>query len=397
MLIRVIGKREIFDITIMFLIVQLAGLLLVATLKGTSTLSIVRSQIVSPSSVFLSYALDAILIIVVLVLIMNRHMRQLVLVHDKDAHKRKEHNHMHHHHLEDSLIYGTLEAVVVVATSFFFFLALFDLIIPQQFAPDIFFLSVGAALFLIAAKDLDHKIRNLVTIISSIGVGFFLGLYFNFEFALIALAVVSVYDYMSVFVTKSMIKLAKAISNNDMALMVSSSHLESVQTGKFPAKEVSEYQKYLHQIHEDETPEYTHIMKIGRLPVISQLQLGEGDLGLPLMVTIAAFLTYTNYLISIAVIIGGVIGLLAAIRILIKYAHPLPAIPPLFAFISIASGIALVLTGSITTYSPILLIVIGFAVVSFGMVLRYVQHKENQIAKQSERAKSVIGIFERIP
>ncbi|MFI5412444.1 MAG: presenilin family intramembrane aspartyl protease [Candidatus Micrarchaeales archaeon] len=395
-MIRVIGRREVFDILAMFLLVQFAGLLLVSTLQNTSTISIVRSQIVSPNSVILSYTLDAILVIVVLVLLLNRHRRQLILIHDKAAHRRKEKEHMHHIHLEDNIVYGTLEAVVVVATSFFFFIAVFDLIIPQQFAPDIFFLSIGAALFLIAAKDLDHKIRNLVTMVSSIGVGFLLGLYFNFEIALIALAVVSVYDYLSVFVTKSMIKLAKAISNKDMALMISSSHLESVQAEKFPAEEVSEYQRYLHQIHEDEDPEYSHILKIGRLPVISQLQLGEGDLGLPLMAVIAAYITYPGYLIALSVVFGGAVGLLAAIRILIKYKHPLPAIPPLFAFISIFSGIALFITGNITPYNSALLVVIGFAIISFGMVLRYVQHKERTQAENRQSRKD-LGFLSRIP
>ncbi len=393
-MIKVIGNREIFDIAAMFLVVQFIGVILIAIMQQNSALSVLKMQILGPNSLLLSYLLDVVLISIVALLFLNRHRRHMIMIRNPDRKAGK--SALSHMHIEDNIIYSALEAVVVIATSFFFFLALFDVIAPQLQGAAIFLVSIAAAMILIATKDLTHHIRNAVTIVSSMGVGIFLGLYLNFELALVVLAVVAVYDYISVFVTKSMIEVAKTISKRDMALMISTEHLESVPAGKFSAKEIAEYRKYLHATHEDEDPSFLAILKTGRLPIMSQLQLGEGDLGLPLMAAVAAYITYPNYMVAIGVIIGGTLGLLWTVRSLRKYMHPLPAIPPLFAFISMVSGAALLLTGSITTYNPSLLIIIGFAAGIFGIFSRYITHREK--AEQVQRVVvQNVSLLNRIP
>ncbi len=382
-MIRVIGRREIFEILFMFLAVQIIGVLIVAAMQGTIGISGFQAQIVSPQSVYLSYVLDTVLIITILLLLLNRHNQHTVLVHHTELHDAKsKEQHISHHALHGNMTFLALEAIVVIATSFFFFLAVFDIIlmpIPFQY---IFVLSLLAAIILIAAKDVDHKIRNTVTMVSSIGVGLLLGIYFSFELALIGLAIVSVYDYTAVFVTKSMIKLAKAVTKNDMAFMISSTHLESEPIGDFPQKEARAYEKYLHDSRRDEDPRFARLLSAGRLPVMSQLQLGEGDLGLPLMAAIAAYIAYQSYIVAFAVIIGAAIGLLVTIKILEKYRHPLPAIPPLFAFMGIASFLALAFTGNFPYYNPVILGTLIFGVASFILVLLYVRHKEKRESEE---------------
>ena len=250
-----------------------------------------------------------------------------------------------------------------------------------------FFIALGSALLLIAAKDLDPKIRNSVTIISSMGVGLLLGLYFKFEYALIGLAIVAVYDYVAVFVTKSMIKLARAVTTRNMALIISTAHLEAVSPSRFPADEVKEYKDYLYQTHKADDPAYKRILGSGRLPVMSQISLGEGDLGLPLMAAVSAYYTFASPVIAVMIIIGALAGLLTAIAMLRVYRGALPAIPPLFAFISIFSGIGLAITGNITSYYSVLLVAAGVAMIAFGLSIRIVEKRAKKPVQQRAAAR----------
>jgi len=97
------------------------------------------------------------------------------------------------------------------------------------------------SLLLVAIKDMHQRLRNLVTMVSSIGVGLFMGLYVGFEMAMIVLSVIAVYDYIAVFVTKSMLKLAGVIDDENMALVISSSHIDIVPESNYSKKEVAEY------------------------------------------------------------------------------------------------------------------------------------------------------------
>ncbi len=371
-MIKVIGRRDILDIVSMFLIVQFAGVTIASLVVYTSTISLIQNGITSQYTTLLSYILDAILIVTVSFLFISRHSH-------------------HHKALEDSIFFGVLEAVVVIATSFFFFLYIFDLLLPRQYIPVAFFGALGCALLLIAAKDIDPKIRNSVTIISSMGVGLLLGLYFKFEYALIGLAIVAAYDYISVFVTKSMIKLARVVTTRNMALIISTAHLEAVPQERFPAKEVREYKDYLYQTHKAKDPAYWMILSSGRLPVMSQISLGEGDLGLPLMAAVSAYYTFASPVIAIMVIMGALAGLLAAIAMLRVYRGALPAIPPLFAFISIFSGFGLAITGNISSYYSVLLVAAGVAMITFGLSIKIVEKRSRKPAQVRHAAYRAQG------
>jgi presenilin-like A22 family membrane protease len=332
-MIKVIDERDIVDIFVMFSLVMGIGMLLVYLIVSTSNIALVKQTITSPHSVYLSYALDAVLVAVVTLMLLNRHRR---------------------HPIANSRLFIVFEGVVVIATSVFFFIALFDLILPRAIVGYSVELSVLAALVLVAVKEAHRKVRNLVTMVSSIGVGLFIGLYVSFSMAMLILAIIAIYDYLAVFVTKSMLKLAGVIEEEDIALVISSSHIDIVPASDYSRKEVLRYLKSLHFAKQDKNPIIRRILSMGELPVISQVQLGEGDLGLPLMAIVSAYFIFGNFFISYAILIGSLVGLFAATYALQHYRRPLPAIPPIFFFIFVSSALSLEALGLMQSVLPVM-------------------------------------------
>ena len=76
-------------------------------------------------------------------------------------------------------------------------------------------------------------------------------------------------------------------------------------------------------------------MKSGVYPIISQVQLGTGDLALPLMLAVAAYISFLSYFAAMMVVLGAASGMIFTMYLLKKYKVALPAIPPLFAFINL--------------------------------------------------------------
>lgn len=354
-MIKIIDERDIVDIFVMFTLVLGIGILMIYFVVGTAKLTLVTQTITSPHSVYLSYALDAVLVAVVLLMLLNRHRR---------------------HPIANNGQFIVFEAAVVIATSVFFFITLFDLVLPSSVVGYSVEISVISAVVLVAIKDMHRRIRNVVTMVSSIGVGLFLGLYVGFWGAMIILAVVAVYDYLAVFVTKSMLKLAGVIEDEDMALVVSSSHIDIVPESNYSRKEIARYLRMLHMTKEDMNPVIKRILSMGELPVISQVQLGEGDLGLPLMAIVAAYFAFGNFFISYAMLVGSVLGLFAATYTLQRYRRPLPAIPPIFFFVYISALASLWAFGQL---QPVLMLMEGtgiVAVAAFAFALLFAnKHK----------------------
>ncbi len=348
-MIKIIDKRDIVDIFIMFALVQGVGMFLVYMMASTSTIELVRATIVSPNSVYLSYALDGVLVAVVLLMLLNRHRR---------------------HPIANNGSFMVFEAAVVIATSVFFFIALFDMILPIGIVGYSVGLSVVASLLLVALKDAHQRLRNLVTMVSSIGVGLFMGLYVGFGWSMVILSVIAVYDYLAVFVTKSMLKLAGVIDEENMSLVISSSHIDIVPESNYSRKEVAEYLRDLHDDEEDKNPAFMKILSMGELPVISQVQLGEGDIGLPLMAIVSSYFTFNNFFISYIILAGSLLGLFAATYTLQRYRKPLPAIPPIFFFIYLSSLAALIAFGQLQPEIWLMEItgIVAFAAFSLSLV-----------------------------
>ncbi|MDE1860512.1 MAG: hypothetical protein KGH72_02225 [Candidatus Micrarchaeota archaeon] len=349
-MLKVIETREIVAVVVMFLIVQFAGFLVASLTVYTSNVNIVIGRLTSPATVDLSYAIDAVLISVLLLMLLNRHKR-------------------HGGEIWNHRLFLAFESCVIVATAFFAFLFFLTIVLPPGLQWTYLFIALGASLLLIVLKIKTHMARNATWIISSIGVGLVLGFYLNFKYAIIALAFLALYDYVAVFVTKAMTKVAEKLADEDMIFLVNEEDLEAIPEKDVSAEEVAAYLSYLHETKEDKDPLFKKLLSFGRLPVITQIEIGEGDLGLPLMAAVSIYSSFQNLFVALFTICGGAIGLMAAFWFLKRYKTPLPAIPPLFSFIAISSGISLRVEGYISTSLLSVFVAAGILVLVFGMVL----------------------------
>ena len=366
-MIKVIGNRGILEIIAIFSIVMFAGILISVAAAKTGSVSIVNSTMSNPKFLWLSYIVDATLLLIVSLLLLRRHS-----------------------HHSNTLLFEMLEGIVISFTSFFVFLLLIAILAPQYVANDLIYVfSAVLAIALVAFKDEFHRLRDLATVVSSIGVGLILGLNFAFIYAIMILAVVAIYDYVGVFKSNEMVSLAKAFSDSDVSFLISISDLEAVPKWGLSGKDIESYMSYLGSMHELDDPKFKRILQKGELPVVSQISLGEGDLSLPLMAAISAYFTVGTSMAAM-VIIGSLVGIIATMLILKVYKHPIPAVPPLFACIGIFVGIACVFTKMAPgLYSIGFILIAASAVVMLVDILTITNRMHRSRMQQSkQQAKS---------
>jgi len=353
-MIKIVGNRGIAEIIGIFIIVLAVGMLIAIEAIGTSNASIIYDTFADPRFILFSYVLDAVLVLTIMLLILRRHK-----------------------HHSNTLLFEVLEGIVTSLMSFFVFLILLAILMPAQMAGGFLYIISGAlAISIVLVKDKWHRLRDFNTVVSSIGAGLVLGFNLEFSYAIVLIAIFAVYDYVSVFKTKDMISMAKALASNDISFIISVSDLEAVPRWGLSKQDIDSYMKYLKRVHELDDPRFKKILRKGKLPVMSQLSLGEGDLSLPLMAAISAYISVSQ-LLSLMVILGGIAGISATMLILKKYKHPIPAIPPLFAFIGIFAGIAFIISESASIYSiGATLILIGILVMLIDMltIVRKMHH-----------------------
>jgi len=106
--------------------------------------------------------------------------------------------------------------------------------------------------------------------------------------------------------------------------------------------------------------------------VISQVQLGEGDIGLPLMAIVAAYFTFNNFFHLLHHTGRVAAWPLAATYTLQRYRRPLPAIPPIFFFIYLSALIALIAFGQILPELTLMTFTGGVAFFAFVLSLTFV-------------------------
>ena len=356
MALRILEAHEMAGIFALFLIVQFGGVAIALMTITTGNAGEIVNRLVSQQSVVLSYAIDAILVVIILMLLLNRYRR-----HNSD--------------LWDHDFFLVFEAAVLTATCFFAFLFLLTAILPQSIQGYYFVLSIAAALLVVLARERVRAMKNVATVISSIGVGLVLGIYFNFAYTLLILAVVALYDYAAVFITKAMIKLASKLSEEDVAFLISEEDVEAIPIESMGQGEVKKYLNSMGSRFDYRDPLFMGAVLKGSLPVISQIQLGEGDLGLPLMAAVSMLFTFSSAFASEFIVAFAAMGLIVTMFFLKKYRRPLPAIPPLFSFISAGAGVALFLIGSVSFTSMVIFILIGIVMISFGTYSGIVKSK----------------------
>ena len=178
------------------------------------------------------------------------------------------------------------------------------------------FLFAGAAGFSLAAlKFVWVDVKNAAAIISSAGVGalfgFSLGTTFGvplgFFSTVVFIILLSIYDYIAVFKTKHMIEMARELSTRQLSFAVTAKNV--------PARKPNE--KREEYVERD-------------MKEAERLDLGTGDLSVPLMISVAAFTLGPNGLLySFAVAAGSTIALFMLLRFVSKQRVFLPALPPI--------------------------------------------------------------------
>ena len=147
-------------------------------------------------------------------------------------------------------------------------------------------------------------IHNILLILGIAGVGSVTGLRIDGGTAIIILAIFSIYDYIAVYKTKHMIKMAREMAEGDalMAFII--------------PQNLADFKKDLKEVK----------------PGGNFLILGGGDIAFPLL--FATSLLSSGIANSIVVAIFSFIGLIASFLIFIfqKERQPIPALPPIALF-----------------------------------------------------------------
>jgi presenilin-like A22 family membrane protease len=191
-----------------------------------------------------------------------------------------------------------LEAFVIFTASWL----TFDFILPLE----AFYFSLGffLALALTAWKMFRPSIlnQNIAAITSGSGVGALLGASLGVLPAVVFMLILSVYDFVSVFITKHMVTMAKALTERPTSFTVAAPPNLKALT-------------------------YTGFKKSRRkTKKIHVFQLGVGDMVIPLMFSVSV-LNKFSIINSLAAIIGSTLALLGLIYFMSKKPRPLPALP----------------------------------------------------------------------
>ncbi len=232
-------------------------------------------------------------------------------------------------------IFIALEAIAVIGSSFFLFLILVG-ILTNSLAQVLYsttityqyIVAIILAIALLVAKNKWPRLRNTVSIIASVGIGLVIGISLDFIVVMIFMALLAIYDFIAVFITKHMVTMGTAMARMNLAFLVGTS-----EAGAIPATQMSRDERKQAAMFRPAFQEHKGVLKDldkqKMVPVITPRLLGNGDLATPAMVAVAAFKVMGGFGLSIAIVIGASCGLMLTFYILNRYRKPLPAIPPL--------------------------------------------------------------------
>ncbi len=321
MSLRVIETRQVLQILVIFMIVQFFGLFLASEIySGATYQQVAAAQVITSAASALFFIVYIIVLALVLLLIMKLYKGDKLFI--------------------------IFEGAVIFITSFFVFMLVSGLAttsvlfsIAGNTITTNFIIGIAAALALIVLKNRFPRLRNTATIIASAGVGLLIGISFSFIVALVFMAILAVYDFIAVFVTKHMITMAKAMSSRNLAFLVGVNEVEAIPKSSFSSGEVAEFNKEIKGVKLPSA--LVRMYKRGMLPVAAHMELGAGDLAVPLMVAVAAYKVAFSFTLSFFIVIGSTLGLILTTFILRRYKRPLPAIPPLL--LGVLAGILMYL------------------------------------------------------
>jgi presenilin-like A22 family membrane protease len=313
---KVIELRQLAQIFVMFLIVQFSGLLLAIPLfSGASYQEITASQVISSPESALLYVMYIVVISALLLFVLKIY--------------------------RGTKLFLIFEGVVVLFASYVVFSVMVSILASSlqsgilESSTWSFVAAMVPAVLLVIAKNRMPMLRNATAIIASVGVGLALGLSFGFELAFIFMAVLGIYDFIAVFVTKHMIALGNVAIQNNLSFLIMVRETKAVPMGDLSAEERKEYIKSKPML-EKQGGIVNRLTRENMAIVPALTALGTGDLAVPLMLAIAAYKVQLNFVLSFFIIFGSLLGLALNMLVLRKFKRALPAIPLLFAGIVIA-------------------------------------------------------------
>jgi presenilin-like A22 family membrane protease len=206
-------------------------------------------------------------------------------------------------HLNISFLFALLEFAVISVTSSILFYAFLRPFIPDPFVA--MAMAALAGMALATLKHFIHHLKNVAAILSSAGAGAVFGFSFTFFASLVIFFIMAIYDYIAVFRTKHMVSMAREIIKQDMSFTVTAT--EKSASGRE-----------------------------------SRLDLGTGDLALPVMVQVAAYQIHP--ILSLVTMFGATAGVAFVLVYAWKNKVFLPAIPFIFSGIMVSLLAAFVLT-----------------------------------------------------
>ena len=318
---RRIELRQLTEILALFLIVQFLGLAIIFFSVPPWAISLVTAPVSTSTSIsqvaeLLVYMIAASIILVVIFRV-----------------------------YKGAILFKALEAYVVGVPSFFLFLILIGDFAPTLSATASMVVAAALSIALVYAKSRKPWLRNTTTIISSIGMGIIIGM-FGFSFGYFLMALIAVYDYVAVFITKHMQVMARALASRNLSFLIGSSDISLVPENTIPRRDRPDAMKAAAELGK-RNPSIEKFVKAGAVPMVSQVMLGAGDLAIPLMLAVSAYISFGDFFVPLVIACGAAAGVLGTMYLLKKYMVPLPAIPPLFAFINAALAIALFIKPSI--------------------------------------------------
>lgn len=186
------------------------------------------------------------------------------------------------------LLFRIMEFILISTASSLVFYSFLRLAFPYIESMEI---GIILGLAVAIAKQFFPDLKNTATILAASGAGALFGTSFGFVPAMIFLVLISIYDYIAVFKTKHMVELANYMVKKDLSFTVTSK-------AKMPGEKKEQ-----------------------------RMDLGSGDLMLPIMISVSA-LTISP-VASLLVFLGATISLGIFLIYVSKKKAVFPALPPI--------------------------------------------------------------------
>ncbi|MEW6328969.1 MAG: presenilin family intramembrane aspartyl protease [Candidatus Micrarchaeota archaeon] len=200
------------------------------------------------------------------------------------------------------ILFKLMETMIILVASFIVFFAVFIALGVPNYEE----LSLVFALGLAVMKFIFPRIRNATAVIASAGVGAIFGFSLDIIPAILFVFGLCLYDFLSVFWTRHMITMARELGKRELSFSVSASG-KSYKAYRAPP---------------------SRLKTMPKEEKITTLELGTGDMAVPLMLAVSAY-KVGGLVSSFSVVIGSSLALAYVLYYVYKNRVFLPALPPL--------------------------------------------------------------------